>query len=487
VAAPPACDDAPDRRDQAGSEDPTDRAVAVVRRYLAVPAVASATTIAAVVAPDPTALAIDPNVRAVAGPHGAAVLFAVSLLALVAAAAVAVGARGAGPAVGMTLGPICGVLALPLSRDVADAWQFAVVFGFAALGFGALVTASLCVVGSYRGWMRPALLVAWLLPLLAFSVDAARAGWAPRGVLDTAAVMADPKPAVLAAACGFAISWGVLSILAGLAAGDPAQTTTRGAWSGRGPASGLLLLVCLGVAALGMVVTVNQGSLSAPWLRAWSVTLTLVVVVAMASVARLLRPAQLAVAYLVFLLAGLVVLPVLSLAFGRVVVEAGTPALPAYVVSIMAAAAGAGGLIGWWRGGSGTVVLALIGTGLALAGTTAMSGDWWWPTLSCAALVALLAGACSASIRALPSTGAGDEPERMGFIAVGFILGTLVGRAASIGVAGWALSGDVPTTAAGLEAAGRIGCGLGLVVVVGTATCAALTALRAAPTDDAAP
>jgi hypothetical protein len=75
----------------------------------------------------------------------------------------------------------------------------------------------------------------------------------------------------------------------------------------------------------------------------------------------------------------------------------------------------------------------------------------------------------------------------MGSIAVGFVLGTLVGRAASIGVAGWALSGDVPTTAAGLEAAGRIGCGLGLVVVVGTATCAALTALRAAPTDDAAP
>jgi hypothetical protein len=455
--------------------------VAVVRRYLAVPAVASATTLAAVVAPDPTALAIDPNVRAVAGPHGAAVLFAVSLLALVAAAAVAMGARGAGPAIGMTLGPICSVLALPLSRDVADAWQFAVVFGFAALGFGALVTASLCVVGSYRGPWQPALLVAWLVPLLAFTVDAARAGWAPRGVLDTAAVMADPKPAVLAVACGFAISWGVLSILAGLAAGDPAQTP-RGAWQGRRPAIGLLLLVCVGVAALGIIVTVNQGSLSAPWLRAWSVTLTLLVVVAIATVAWLLRPARLAVAYLVFVLAGLVVLPVLSLAFGRVVVEAGTSDLPAYVVSIVAAAAGVGGLAGWWRGGSGTVVLALIGTGLALAGTTAMSGDWWWPTLSCAALAALLAGACSASIRPMLSTGAADDPEWLGFIAVGFVLGTVVGRAASIGVAGWALSGDVPTTAAGLEAAGRIGCGLGLVVVVGTATCAALTALRAAPT-----
>jgi hypothetical protein len=234
--------------------------------------------------------------------------------------------------------------------------------------------------------------------------------------------------------------------------------------------------VCVAVAALGLVVTVNVGSLPAPWLRAWSVTLTLVVVLATASVARLLRPTRFAVGYLVLVIAGLVVLPVTSLAFGRVVVEAGTAAMPASVVSIVAAAAATGSLVGWWRGGTVTVLLAVIGTGLALAATCVMSGDWWWPTLSGAALAGLLACACLASLRGVLDAAAAYGPERLGFIAVGFVLAAVVGRSASIGVAGWALSGDVPSTADGLVSAGRITCGLGLVVVTAVATYAALVA-----------
>jgi hypothetical protein len=474
TAAPPAHQGLPDRTGPQ-SADTTAYAVAVVRRCLVLPAVASATTIAAVTAPDPTALAVDQNVQVVAGLHGAAVLFAVSLLGVVAAAAVALGARGAGPAVGMTLGPLSAVLAIPLSRDVADPWQFAVVFGFAALGFGGLVSASLCVAGAYGGRMQPALVLAWVVPLLAFSVDASRAQWAPRGVLRFAPVMADPNPAVLAVACGFAVSWGVLSLFAATAS-DVVARPASARWEHRAAAVGLLLLVCVAVAALGLVVTVNMGSLTASWLRAWSVTFTLAAVVAIVSVVRMLRPARFAVGYLVLVIVGLVVLPVTSLAFGRVVVEAGTTAMPAAVVSVVAAAAATGSLVGWWHGGSVTVLLALIGTGLALAATTPMSGEWWWPTLSGAALAGLLACACVASLRGVLAAAAGSGPERLGFIAVGFVLAAVVGRSASIGVAGWALSGDVPSTAAGLVAAGRVACGLGLVVVTAVATYAALVA-----------
>jgi hypothetical protein len=155
--------------------------------------------------------------------------------------------------------------------------------------------------------------------------------------------------------------------------------------------------------------------------------------------------------------------PVVSVALGRVVVQAGTRALPAYVVTIMGLATLLGSFAGWRKPGEVTVVRGLGGVGVALAGTLAMSEHWWWPTLCSAAIAAFAATALAASLR--PVFDAGLEPALVIGGVVG-LNGLLIGKALTFGLAGWALGGAVPSTGADLVATGRIAAGLGFVGVV---------------------
>jgi hypothetical protein len=219
--------------------------------------------------------------------------------------------------------------------------------------------------------------------------------------------------------------------------------------------------------ALGVVVLANVGHVSLSWLRALTVVVSAVVVATLAAPAWTLRRSPLVMTYLSLLLLVVVACPVMSVALGRVVVQAGTGALPAYVVTMVAVATLLGLAAGWRRPGPATVLAGFGGVGLALAGTLLMSGQWWWPALASAALVAFATASLAASLR--PVFGAGLGPA----LAVGGVVGLnglLIGKAFVLGLAGWALGGDVPTTSADLVSTGRIAAGLGFVAVVAMTT-----------------
>jgi hypothetical protein len=431
----------------------------VARRLLLLPAVFCASLLATVVLPDPTSLALSPEVRLTTAGHGPVVLAAVSCFGLLSALAVALAYQQWGPAVALTTAPWACVLALPLTRDVAGPWQYAAAFALAAAGAGALLAAGPAVLATVEGGLRWPVLASWVVPLAAFTADSARAGWAPRGNIDTIPVLGHPAPLAIGLASALCTCWGVLSI-----------------WPRvhRPPISGLCLreyrstLSWLGASvvtpvALGIVLLANVSHVSLPWLRALTIVVSAIVVATLAAPAWSLRNSPLMMPYVSLLLLVIIACPVVSVALGRVVVQAGTRALPAYVVTIMGLATLLGSFAGWRKPGEVTVVRGLGGVGVALAGTLAMSEHWWWPTLCSAAIAAFAATALAASLR--PVFDAGLEPALVIGGVVG-LNGLLIGKALTFGLAGWALGGAVPSTGADLVATGRIAAGLGFVGVV---------------------
>jgi hypothetical protein len=438
-------------------------ALTVVRRVLVLPAVFSASLLATVVQPDPTSLVLSPEVGLATAGHGPVVLAAVSIFGLLAALAVALADRRLGPAVALTMAPWACALALPLTRDVAGAWQYATAFALAATGSGALLAAGLSLLATAQGGLRWAMLACWLVPLTAFAADSARADWAPRGALDTVPVLGHPAPLAIGLACGVCVCWGVLSLW------PPGETPSivdfrLGAY---GPTIGWLAVSVLTPAALGVVLLSNLGHVSLPWLRALTVLVSAIVLATLVAPAWMLRHSPLVLPYVSVLCLVLVVCPVMSVALGRVVAQAGTRALPTYVVTIVGVAALVGLAVGWRSPGHTTVLRGLGGVGVGLAGTLAMSGHWWWPTLSSAALVFFAAASLAASLPAVFAVGLG--PALMVGGLVGFN-GLLIGKGLALGLSGWALGGDVPSTATDLVSTGRIAAGLGFVIVVAMVT-----------------
>jgi hypothetical protein len=218
---------------------------------------------------------------------------------------------------------------------------------------------------------------------------------------------------------------------------------------------------------LGVVLLSNLGHVSLPWLRALTVLFSAIVVATLVAPAWTLRHSPLVLPFVSLLCLVLVICPVMSVAFGRVVAQAGTRALPAYVVTIVGLAALVGLVVGWWRPGEATVLAGLAGVGLALAGTLVMSGHWWWPTLSGSALVFFGAAALAASLPAVYAVGLGPALVVGGLVAFN---GLLIGKALVLGLSGWALGGHVPSTATDLVTTGRIAAGLGFVTVVAMVT-----------------
>jgi hypothetical protein len=439
------------------------RALTTVRRMLLLPAVFSASLLAAVVVPDPTSLALSPEVRLVTGGHGPVVLVATSIFGLLAALAVALADRRLGPAVALTTGPWACALALPLTRDVAGPWQYATAFALAAAGAGALFAAGVTLVATAEGPIRWAVLACWLVPLTAFAADSARAGWAPRGAIDTIPVLGRPAPLAIGLACGICVAWGLLSLWP-FAVTQPMLELGIGAY---GATLGWLAASVVVPASLGVVLLSNLGQITLPWLRALTVVMSAVVVATLAAPAWTLRRSPLMMPYLGLLSLVVVACPVMSVALGRVVVQAGTRELPGYVVTIVAVATLAGSVVGWRRPGQTTALGGLAGVGLGLVGTLAMSGHWWWPALSIAALASCAAASLAASLP--PVFAAGLGPALVTGGVVGFN-GLLIGKAFVLGLAGWALGGEVPSTAADLVSTGRIAAGLGFVAVVAMMT-----------------
>jgi hypothetical protein len=102
-----------------------------------------------------------------------------------------------------------------------------------------------------------------------------------------------------------------------------------------------------------------------------------------------------------------------------------------------------------------------------LVATLVMSGHWWWPALASAALVSCAAASLAASLPAVFDAGLGPA------LVVGGVVGfngLLIGKAFVLGLAGWALGGQVPSTSADLVSTGRIAAGLGFVAVVAMMT-----------------
>jgi hypothetical protein len=456
----------------------------MVRRLLVLPAVFSGSLLATVVLPDPTSLALSPEVRLSTAGHGPVVLAAVSIFGLLAALAVVLADGALGPAVAFTTGPWACALALPLTRDVAGPWQYATAFALAATGSGALLAAGLSLLATAHGRLRWALLACWLVPLTAFAADSARAEWAPRGTLDTVPVLGRPAPLAIGVACGICVCWGVLSLWS--RGQTPHILDPR--LAGYGPTLGWLAASVLTPVALGVVLLSALGHVSLPWLRALIVVVSAIVVATLAAPAWTLRRSPLVLAYVSLLALTLVVCPVMSVALGRVVVQAGTRELPAYVVTIVGVATLVGCVAGWRRAGEATVLRGLAGVGLGLAGTLVMSGHWWWPTLCSAALVFFGAASLAASLPAVFAAGLGPALVVGGLVGMNWLL---IGKALVLGLSGWALGGDVPSSAADLVSTGRIAAGLSYVAVVAMVTFVAaisdtssdLSDSRAATTD----
>jgi hypothetical protein len=430
---------------------------------LLLPAVFSASLLATVVQPDPTSLALSPEVRLTTAYHGPVVLAAVSVFGLLAALAVALADRRLGPAVALTTGPWACALALPLTRDVAGPWQYAAAFSLAAAGAGTLFAAGVTLVATAEGRIRWAVLACWLVPLTAFAADSARAGWAPRGAIDTIPVLGHPTASVIGLACGVCAAWGLLSLWP-FAVTQPTLELHLGVY---GPTLGWLAASVVTPVSLGIVLLSNVGHVSLPWLRALTLVVSAVVVAALAAPAWTLRRSPLMMTYLGLLLLVVIACPVMSVALGRVVVQAGTRGLPGYVVTIVAVATLAGLVVGWRRPGAATVLGGLAGVGLGLVGTLVMSGDWWLPALSSAALASCTAASLAGSLP--PAFAAGLGPALVAGGVVGFN-GLLIGKAFVLGLAGWALGGEVPSTAADLVSTGRVAAGLGFVAVVAMMT-----------------
>jgi hypothetical protein len=438
-------------------------ALTVVRRILVLPAVFSASLLATVVQPDPTSLALSPEVGLATAGHGPVVLAAVSIFGILAALAVALADRRLGPAVALIMAPWACALALPLTRDVASPWQYATAFALAATGSGALLAAGLVLLATARSGLRLAMLACWLVPLTAFAADSARAEWAPRGILDTVPVLGHPVPLAIGLACGVCVCWGILSLW------PPRDAPSIGDFplGTYALTIGWLAVSVLTPAALGVVLLSNLGHVSLPWLRALTVLVSAIVLATLVAPAWMLRHSPLVLPYVSLLCLVLVVCPVMSVALGRVVAQAGTRALPAYVVTIVGVAALAGLVVGWRRPGETTVLRGLAGVGLGLVGALVMSGHWGWPALSSAALVFFAAAALSASLPAVFAVGLGPALVVGGL--VGFN-GLLIGKALALGLSGWALGGAVPSTATDLVSTGRIAAGLGFVIVVAMVT-----------------
>jgi hypothetical protein len=430
---------------------------------LLLPAVFSASLLAAVVQPDPTALALSPEVRLTTAGHGPVVLAATSAFGLLAALAVALADRRLGPAVALTAGPWACALALPLTRDVAGPWQYATAFALAAAGAGALFAGGVTLVATADSPLRWAVLACWLVPLTAFAADSARAGWAPRGAINTIPVLGHPAPAAIGLACGICVAWGLLSLWP-FAVTQPTVELRIGEY---GPTLGWLAASVVIPLSLGVVLLSSLGHITLPWLRALTVVVSVVVAAALVAPAWTLRRSPLMMTYLGLLSLVVVACPVMTVALGRVVVQAGTRGLPAYVVTLVAVATLAGSVVGWRRPGEATVLCGLVGVGLGLVGTLVMSGHWWWPALASALLVSGAAASLAASLPAAFAAGLGPALVIGG--VVGFN-GLLVGKAFVLGLAGWALGGQVPSTAADLVSTGRIAAGLGFAAVVAMMT-----------------
>jgi hypothetical protein len=182
--------------------------------------------------------------------------------------------------------------------------------------------------------------------------------------------------------------------------------------------------------------------------------------------------------YVSLLLLVVIACPVISVALGRVVVQAGTRALPAYIVTIVGLATLVGSFVGWRKPGEGTVVRGLGGVGVALAGTLVMSEHWWWPAVCAAAIAAFAVSSLAASLRPVFDAGLGPA------LVIGGVIGfngLLIGKAFTFGLAGWTLGGAVPSTAADLVSTGRIAAGLGFVGVVAMMTFVAAVASTSTP------
>ena len=463
-APPPAHDRASSHR-SVSSDDaarPRSRAIVVARRLLLLPAVFSATLLATVVLPDPTSLALSPQVRLATAGHGPVVLAAVSCFGLLAALAVALADNSWGPPVALTTGPWAIALALPLTRDVASPWQYAAAFALAAAGAGALLAAGPSLLATVPRTLRWPVLACWIVPLTAYTTDSARAGWAPRGSINTIPVLAHPAPLAIGLASAVCICWGLLSLWP-IATRPP----TPGRLREYRRTLGWLAVSVVTPAMLGVVLLANVGHVSLSWLRALTIVVSAIVVATLAAPAWTLRRSPLMTPYLSLLLLVVIACPVISVAFGRVVVQAATRELPSFVVTIVALAPLVGSVVGWRKPGEATVMRGLAGVGLALAGTLVMSEHWWWPAACGAALAAFAAASLAACLR--PVFTAGLDPALVIGGVVGFN-GLLIGKALTFGLAGWALGGNVPSTAADLVSTGRIAAGLGFVGVVGIMT-----------------
>ena len=443
----------------------TSPALEAARAVLTPVAVLAAGVIATLVQPNFLALLRDPAVQVVGGGHPAAVVFGLSLLSPVMAAAVTLTARLGGHAVALMVAPVLALLAVPLARDVRTAGQLGAVTALSAVAAGALIGAGLVVAAQHSGRTQAFALLGWLLPLVVVPALVGWQQWAAAPGEGVVAVMAEPPVALLSAAVGVTTCFGLLAF--GTLGHARSALPTPGATA----AAGWLVAALAVLTIIGVLTSWHLDTVSVPWLRTLTIASTVIVTALLAMAAWPLRGHPVASAYPVVLVVGVIVLPLLGLGVARVAVGTGpSPPMP-FAVGALLSAAVVGGGIGCIFSSRAVVVLGLLLSTVAAAATVVPAEQWWWPLPAVATLVAAAGAALAARVRRTLQV---HSESAVTFLAVGLTTAIVLGRVVEHVVVGWALGGGLPRTADDVVTAGRIAAGLGVTALVLATTAVAV-------------